>query len=141
MNTTARVDIERLQILNDRLCQTLEALNQVRMSAHNMGYSHFQHPAHLGYSNMSYPMTAFYGMNTQPTMPFQSNWGWSQPLPHTVTPFATPAYWGAQGGYRPNFFGGPFSEGRFFGFEGQTHNTMDPRFHNQFSSASQPLMF
>jgi hypothetical protein len=39
MNTsTARVDIERLQILNDRLCQTLDALNQVRLSAHNHSY-------------------------------------------------------------------------------------------------------
>jgi hypothetical protein len=32
--TTVRIDIQRLQVLNDRLCQTLEALNQVRLSAH-----------------------------------------------------------------------------------------------------------
>jgi len=30
---TATVDLHRLQLLNDRICQTIEALNQVRMSA------------------------------------------------------------------------------------------------------------
>ena len=35
-SSTVRIDLQRLQILNDRLCQTLEALNQVRMSAHGL---------------------------------------------------------------------------------------------------------
>lgn len=30
----AKVDIEKLQILNDRIAQTIEALNQVRLSVH-----------------------------------------------------------------------------------------------------------
>ena len=33
---TAKVDIEKLQQLNDRIVQTLEALNQVRMSVHGL---------------------------------------------------------------------------------------------------------
>jgi hypothetical protein len=31
---TARVDIRKLQLLNDRIAQTIEALNQVRLSVH-----------------------------------------------------------------------------------------------------------
>lgn len=33
----AKVDIRKLQILNDRIAQTLDALNQVRMSVHGIG--------------------------------------------------------------------------------------------------------
>jgi len=33
---TAKVDIEKLQLLNDRIVQTIEALNQVRMSVHGL---------------------------------------------------------------------------------------------------------
>lgn len=47
--TTARIDIQRLQILNDRLCQTLDALNQVRMSAHSYA-STASHAATTGYA-------------------------------------------------------------------------------------------
>jgi len=40
MDTTAKVDIRRLQLLNDRIAQTIEALNQVRLSVHGLGLSH-----------------------------------------------------------------------------------------------------
>lgn len=33
---TAKVDIKKLQILNDRINQTIDALNQVRMSVHGL---------------------------------------------------------------------------------------------------------
>jgi hypothetical protein len=36
MMETAKVDIEKLQLLNDRISQTIEALNQVRMSVHGL---------------------------------------------------------------------------------------------------------
>ena len=36
---TAKVDIRRLQMLNDRINQTLDALNQVRMTVHGIGHS------------------------------------------------------------------------------------------------------
>ncbi|HKQ61930.1 MAG TPA: hypothetical protein VJS92_11620 [Candidatus Polarisedimenticolaceae bacterium] len=35
----AKVDIRKLQILNDRINQTLDALNQVRVSVHGLGQS------------------------------------------------------------------------------------------------------
>lgn len=40
METTAKVDIRKLQLLNDRIAQTMEALNQVRLSVHGLGLSH-----------------------------------------------------------------------------------------------------
>lgn len=66
-SSTVRIDLQRLQVLNDRLCQTLEALNQVRMSAHNMtpGFGHS-----YGY-NMGYV--------PQQQMPM---WGASHPMFH-----------------------------------------------------------
>ena len=33
---TAKVDIEKLQLLNDRIVQMIDALNQVRMSVHGL---------------------------------------------------------------------------------------------------------
>ena len=47
---TTRIDLQKLQLLNDRICQCLDALNQVRLSAHastfaptpyGYGYNHF----------------------------------------------------------------------------------------------------
>ncbi len=35
----ARVDIKKLQLLNDRIVQTIEALNQVRLSVHGLQHS------------------------------------------------------------------------------------------------------
>lgn len=35
----AKVDIRKLQLLNDRICQTIEALNQVRLSVHGIAHS------------------------------------------------------------------------------------------------------
>jgi hypothetical protein len=40
METTAKVDIRKLQLLNDRIAQTIDALNQVRYSVHGVGLSH-----------------------------------------------------------------------------------------------------
>jgi len=37
---TARVDIRKLQLLNDRINQTIDALNQVRLSVHGVGLAH-----------------------------------------------------------------------------------------------------
>jgi len=36
---TVKVDLQKLQILNDRIAQTLDALNQVRVSAHGLSHS------------------------------------------------------------------------------------------------------
>jgi hypothetical protein len=36
---TVKVDIQKLQLLNDRIAQTIEALNQVRMSVHGIHHT------------------------------------------------------------------------------------------------------
>ncbi len=36
---TVKVDIQKLQLLNDRIAQTIEALNQVRMSVHGIQHA------------------------------------------------------------------------------------------------------
>src|SRR5262245_28149985 len=36
---TVKVDIQKLQLLNDRIAQTIDALNQVRMSAHGIQHT------------------------------------------------------------------------------------------------------
>ena len=36
---TVKVDVQKLQLLNDRIAQTIEALNQVRMSVHGIQHS------------------------------------------------------------------------------------------------------
>ena len=41
MDTMAKVDIRKLQLLNDRIAQTIEALNQVRLSVHGVGLGAF----------------------------------------------------------------------------------------------------
>lgn len=37
----AKVDVRKLQILNDRINQTIDALNQVRLSVHGLGHTGF----------------------------------------------------------------------------------------------------
>lgn len=56
---TAKVDIRKLQLLNDRINQCLDALNQVRLSVH--GLSHTQANPQLG-ANPGYVDPRFYGM-------------------------------------------------------------------------------
>jgi hypothetical protein len=41
---TARVDIRKLQLLNDRINQAIDALNQVRLSVHGLSHSSGQAP-------------------------------------------------------------------------------------------------
>jgi len=40
----AKVDVRKLQILNDRINQTIDALNQVRLSVHGLGHTGLQNP-------------------------------------------------------------------------------------------------
>jgi len=40
----AKVDVRKLQILNDRINQTIDALNQVRLSVHGLAHSGIQSP-------------------------------------------------------------------------------------------------
>jgi hypothetical protein len=53
MDTTAKVDIRKLQLLNDRIAQTIDALNQVRLSVHGLGLSHSSGVAGLGFGGVA----------------------------------------------------------------------------------------
>jgi hypothetical protein len=81
---TAKVDVRKLQLLNDRINQCIDALNQVRLSVH--GLSHTQANAPLGVGS---PATgAFdprfgYGM-TQIPQGFQGYQGFGTGLSHTA---------------------------------------------------------
>ena len=78
---TAKVDIRKLQILNDRINQTLDALQQVRLSVHGI-----QHTAGLGWQQQP-PFVGGYGWNVQPQMhPFVQQ----QLNPFTQQQFASP---------------------------------------------------
>ena len=96
----AKVDVRKLQILNDRINQTIDALNQVRLSVHGLG--------HTGIG---------------PQGPF-TYWGQQQVYPQTLGMY--PGLGGPQsgiqggfGGQQPAFqtgFGGP-QQGLPFGIQ------------------------
>ncbi len=71
----AKVDVRKLQLLNDRIIQTLEALNQVRVSVHGIGQMPYaSHPQQNGLGHTSAPPP--YGTNGS-MGPAQM--GWPQP--------------------------------------------------------------
>jgi hypothetical protein len=60
METTAKVDLRKLQLLNDRINQTLDALNQLRVSVHGLQHS----PAQMGYGVPGFGVSQMgYGQN------------------------------------------------------------------------------
>ena len=46
MERTVTIDLQKLQLLNDRICQTIDALNQVRMSVRGQFLPHQAQPVH-----------------------------------------------------------------------------------------------
>jgi hypothetical protein len=58
----ARVDVRKLQILNDRINQTIDALNQVRLSVHGLGHSPVQNP--IGFAGPGYGPQQGFGMQS-----------------------------------------------------------------------------
>jgi hypothetical protein len=56
---TVKVDIQKLQLLNDRIAQTIDALNQVRMSVH--GIQHTQWSPFAQVSPYGFPQNPFVG--------------------------------------------------------------------------------
>ncbi len=52
----ARVDIRKLQLLNDRITQTIDALNQVRWSVHGLQHATGGVPNQGVYGNMQQPL-------------------------------------------------------------------------------------
>ncbi|MGE5177225.1 MAG: hypothetical protein ACM3JJ_12750 [Hyphomicrobiales bacterium] len=90
----AKVDVRKLQILNDRINQTIDALSQVRLSVHGLGHTGVPTPMMnpfgtiptLGYPSVpTYPIPPL-GM-IPPISPFTGPLG----LSHTpVSPFVNP---------------------------------------------------
>lgn len=61
----AKVDVRKLQVLNDRINQTIDALNQVRMSVHGLGHTGIQPPmVPFNYLPQSYGMQQPFGFGT-----------------------------------------------------------------------------
>jgi hypothetical protein len=87
---TVKVDIQKLQLLNDRIAQTIEALNQVRMSVHGIQHTHAT-PSPWGYGG-AYGATPSLGF----AVPFVSPYAASPyaPTPFAGTPYAASPYAG-----------------------------------------------
>src|SRR6266550_6218431 len=63
MSMEAKVDVRKLQILNDRINQTIDALNQVRLSVHGLAHSGIQQMNPLGgFIGQGYGMQQGLGM-------------------------------------------------------------------------------
>jgi hypothetical protein len=60
MMETAKVDIRKLQLLNDRINQLFDALNQVRLSVHGLSHTAPMAPGTIpGYPMMQVPFAQF----------------------------------------------------------------------------------
>ena len=82
-----KVDIQKLQLLNDRIALTLDALNQVRMSAHGI---HHTQASPWGYG------TGYGSSFTQPVGFMSPYLPYAAQSPFTGVPFASPFYGGIQ---------------------------------------------
>lgn len=92
----AKVDIRKLQILNDRINQTIDALSQVRMSVHGLGHTAIPTPIMNpfgtipGFGYPAYPTLPVPPIGvTPPVPPIPGSVG----LSHTpFTPFVNPLF-------------------------------------------------
>jgi hypothetical protein len=104
---TVKVDVQKLQLLNDRIAQTIDALNQLRMSMHGIQHS----PVSPGYPYGAYASpygfggqvqagfggqvpygSPFLGSQVPGQSPYGSPFQGIQHTPYTpyTTPFTTP---------------------------------------------------
>src|SRR5262245_64376187 len=115
---TVKVDIQRLQLLNDRIAQTLEALNLLRMSVHGIHHTQAVSPWGYGVSQMPYSVQPSFGSPYAPyatALGFQQQWAspFVPGIQHTQTPFGYPTTQ-TQFGYPTAQFGYPTSQ---FGYQ------------------------
>lgn len=107
---TAKVDIRKLQVLNDCINRTIEALNQVRLSVHAGGIGHSAPMGLQGIGTPAFLGGGFPGSYGAFASPFGLN---PQAAAGMVPGYAS---MGALGGY-PNAFPGA----------GLGHTSVDPR--------------
>ena len=117
-NNTINIDVRKLQILNDRICQTLDALNQLRWSAQNgrtQSFSPlFNNGVHstmnnvpFGHQHVGIPTMGAWGSVNNSWIPTTASFGHSYP---TGVPFQF-----GQGAYTtpvnsfPQTFGSPLN--------------------------------
>jgi hypothetical protein len=119
---TVKVDIQKLQLLNDRIAQMIDALNQVRMSAHGIQHTPQAYgPVPFGSTYGAYPtpQAGFvqpFNPYTSPytTSPYAGSFLGSQlPVPFTTSPFV--------GGLQHAGWPTPYTTGN-----GISHTTWDP---------------
>lgn len=104
----AKVDVRKLQVLNDRINQTIDALHQVRLSVHGVqGLGHTGIPQ-LGFMNQGYGYPQTQGWGQQ---------GLTGGLGHTggVNPLSYLTQGQGQFGQGQGFGQGQFGQGQGFG--------------------------
>ena len=108
----AKVDLEKLQLLNDRIQQTIDALQQVRASVHGLASAFSsQSPMAWGASGLSHS-------GYRPYSPFESAYAdaWSQrayPSAAASNPWAVPQSFGlSHSGFEPSAYK---ADPRFYG--------------------------
>lgn len=115
---TVKVDIQKLQLLNDRIVQTIDALNQLRMSVHGIQHTPAQvspfgyaaaygaYPQQLGaFAPQSTPFANPFGFSPFASSPYPSPFsaGIQHTTPYAATPYVTP--YGIQNPYAASAFG------------------------------------
>jgi hypothetical protein len=130
MDTTAKVDIRKLQLLNDRIAQTIDALQQVRLSVHGLGLAHTNAAVPgVGFGAVpfgqypSIPSVAHQAMSPWAASPWAAglshstpySWAAAQPFAQTVNPVLQQLLWqqGIAGGlsHSTDAFGSPYAWG------------------------------
>ena len=82
----AKVDVRKLQILNDRINQTIDALNQVRLSVHGLGHTGALQSQYSPFPSQGYGMQQPFGMGA-PGLGFQPSMTGGYPGFIPPTPF------------------------------------------------------
>ena len=103
----AKVDVRKLQLLNDRIAQTIEALNQVRLSVYGLSHTPAL-PSTIPFVPTAVPYPG-YGAMAPGFAPYQAMFPGLQHTPYTpptpfnqFTPWALPSI----SGFTPPFMGG-----------------------------------
>lgn len=113
----AKVDVRKLQILNDRINQTIDALSQVRMSVHGLGHTGVPTPMMNPFAlyNQGFGVPTIPTFPGIPSMPPVSPFGMIPPIPGPIGLSHTP-------GITPNWASTPWT-----GFGGGLfHTPIDP---------------
>lgn len=93
----AKVDVRKLQILNDRINQTIDALSQVRLSVHGLGHTGVPTPMMMNPYLPAFPpgigypsVPNFPGISPTPPVPFGAIPPFPGPFGLSHSPFTPP---------------------------------------------------